>query len=200
MPQELSITFSPGQAGNEAGTTAPVANASPILEFRPSPALGAVQASPLGINTISSPPSSTTATFSNASDPRVPTGARLRPALRLAIAGRNPRLKTRQLWEGTVTELRADGFVAILVDKTNTDNPDERATFDFDKTEISTEDQRLIAPGASFYWIIGIESTVGGQVKNVSMVQFRRVPTWTQRKIRSATEYARQVRQLLLED
>jgi hypothetical protein len=82
----------------------------------------------------------------------------------------------RQLWEGTVTEIMPEGFVAVLSDRTNTGNPDERATFDFDNTEISPEDLKLVALGSSFYWVIGIEHTIGGQVKNISMIQFRRVP------------------------
>src|ERR1700690_656553 len=39
--------------------------------------------------------------------------------------GHGPTLQIRQLWECTVTELRGDGFVAILSDKTKLDSPEE---------------------------------------------------------------------------
>jgi hypothetical protein len=116
--------------------------------------------------------------------------------LRHSIAGRVPRLKTRQLWEGTVTKIGEEGFAAILNAKTNPRNPDEQVMFEFDRTEISPEDLPLISPGSSFYWIIGNEQTAGGQVKNVSMLQFRRVPAWSERSLARVADRARQVKAL----
>jgi hypothetical protein len=126
----------------------------------------------------------------------IPRGARLRPRLKLEGSRRTPRLKTRQLWEGTVTEVLQNGFVAVLRDKTNPTNPDEQATFDFDNSELSADDFTMVNPGASFYWIIGNERTAAGQVKNVSMVQFRRLPRWTQRNLERVATRARQIREL----
>jgi hypothetical protein len=85
--------------------------------------------------------------------------------------------------------------VAILSDKTNPGNPDERGSFDFEYTEISPDDLRLINPGSTFYWVIGNERTVAGQVKNVSMLQFRRVPAWTQSRLDRAADSARRLRE-----
>lgn len=110
----------------------------------------------------------------------IPTGAFVQPPLKVPSPGNSPRLRTLQLWEGTVTELREDGFVAVLSDKTNPQNPDERGVFAFDRIEISEEDQELISPGASFYWVIGTQVTRGKTVQNVSMVHFRRMPAWTE--------------------
>jgi hypothetical protein len=123
----------------------------------------------------------------------IPRGAVLRPGpLEIEIRKNDSTLQTRQLWEGTVTELCNGGFTAILSDKTNPSNPDEQATFD--NAEISPDDQPLVGPGSSFYWIIGSERTAGGQVKNVSMVQFRRLPAWTDRKLSDVAVRARQLR------
>jgi hypothetical protein len=82
-----------------------------------------------------------------------------------------------------------------LQDKTNPRNPDERVSFEFDRTEISPEDLPFINPGSSFYWIIGNERTAAGQVKNVSMLQFRRVPAWTRRKLEQVADVAHRLRE-----
>jgi hypothetical protein len=95
-----------------------------------------------------------------------------------------------------VTELRENSFVAILSDKTNPTNPDEQGEFEFDNTEISPEDRRLLSRGSSFYWIIGSEHTAGGQIKTISMMQLRRIPTWTARKPARVTERAERAKEL----
>jgi hypothetical protein len=198
MPQKSSSTFSPGQTKPGSGgpvTTLPVGFGGPIYQFVSTP-LGASQV-PLSPGTAAptSPVSSGSPTSTGGVDPIIPRGATLPPLLKLGIPGAAPRLKTRQLWEGTVTELSDNGFVAVLSDKTNPSNSDEQATFDFDNTEISPEDQKLVCPGSSFYWIIGNEQTLAGQVKNVSMVQFRRVPAWTEGKLAREADRARRVRE-----
>jgi hypothetical protein len=198
MPQELSITFSLGQvtaSDNDQGTIPLVVPDSPIYNFDAKPRVGANQVSPSeGTFSFSQTPSEPES-LPESRDPRVPTGATFRPRLKLAVPGRAPRLKTRQLWEGTVVEVREGGFVAVLTDKTNPASPDEQASFDFDNTEISPDDLRLINPGATFYWVIGNERTVAGQVKNVSMLQFRRVPAWTQHRLDRAADSARRLRE-----
>lgn len=107
-------------------------------------------------------------------------------------------LRTRQLWEGTITDVRSDGFIATLVDKTNPDNPDEQVLFPLG--EVSEDDAAFIAPGSAFYWTIGSERTPAGQIKNVSMVQFRRLPTWTQNAIARAADRARLVSEFFATD
>jgi hypothetical protein len=124
----------------------------------------------------------------------VPTRVSLPPRLRVSTKGRGPILQTSQLWEGTIREVRPGEFVATLSDRTNPSNPDEQAVFDF--REISPEDHELAHPGSTFYWVIGREITIGGQLKNVSFLQFRRLPAWTNRALARAAERSRHVRQV----
>ena len=203
MPQESSITFSPGQASpadaNQV-TTSAFTTDNPIYEFGAALSLGANQSAPSEDTFSPAQPSTTTASLTENADPAIPRGATFRPQIKFAIAGRNPRLKTRQLWEGTVTEVLESGFAAILRDKTDPSNPEEQVSFEFDQTEISPEDLKFVNPGSSFYWIIGNECTAAGQVKNVSMVQFRRMPTWTQRRLQRAADHARRLRDSFQEE
>jgi len=152
MPQKSLITSLPGQekaASSGSATTSLAVADSPLFEFPSRPNLGGQQSSQwLGTGAFASPVLSETAISAEKFNPAIPCGATLRPRLRLAISGRTPVLKTRQLWEGTVTEVRDVGFVAILSDKTNPRNPAEQATFEFDNIEISPEDQKLISPGS----------------------------------------------------
>ena len=90
--------------------------------------------------------------------------------------------------------------MAILSDKTNPSNPEEQASFDFEDSEISPEDVKLVQPGSSFYWILGSELTVGGEVRNVSVVQFRRVPAWTKQKLAEAEAKAKQLTNLFTQE
>ncbi len=193
MRPELSITFSPGQEppsdGNQS-TSAAVSADNPIY-FGTRPFLGASQVSTSEGTFSPAQASLEPGSLTESRNPRIPSGATVPPRLRLAVSGVAPTLKTRQLWEGTVTEVDEGGFVAVLSDMTNPRNPDEQVSFY--NTEISPDDLRLINPGATFYWVIGNERTVAGQVKNVSMVQFRRVPAWTQRRLERAADRARRL-------
>jgi hypothetical protein len=110
------------------------------------------------------------------------------------IGRRESVLQTRQLWDGTVTEIFEDGFGATLADRTNPNNPDEYAVFDY--AEISDEDRDLVKTGAPFYWLIGREKTVSGQVKNLSMVQLRRLPAWTRAALDKASSRARRIQEI----
>lgn len=219
MPTPLpsSTTSSVGQAQTGSpwlgATQAGDGDSTVFEEFGGSFALGASQAS---VGTATSGPeelgSTSTIGASQPSrgpdtarsvesiKPQTPTGAMFVPPLRAPTPGRDPKLHTRQLWEGTVTELRDKGFVAVLADKTDPANPDERAVFEFDQTEISAEDRGLISPGASFYWVIGSELTRGGTVKNVSFVQFRRLPMWTEHSLALAADRARRFRAMIQEE
>lgn len=203
MPQEWSITFSAGQepAGNgNQDTTPAIAADSPIYEFGATPSVGANQSSP-SEGTFSPPQASVgPPSLTESPNPVIPSGVTFRPRLKFAVPGRSPRLKTRQLWEGTITEVLNGGFMAVLSDKTNPRNPEERVSFEFDRTEISPDDLRFISPGSTFYWVIGNERTVAGQVKNVSMVQFRRLPTWTQRRLERVADRARRLRDSFQEE
>lgn len=185
MPYESPITSLIGQEhtdnsvlGQAGGGTAPVYGYGEL-----SPA-GARQNSPLP-ETVNLP---------KEDGKLVPTRFLLPPPLIVDIKERGPALQTSQLWEGTIGEVRQGEFVALLSDRTNRSNPDEQAVFDY--REISTEDHKLVRPGSTFYWIIGREITVGGQLKNVSFLQFRRLPAWTKPALTRAAARARHVRQV----
>lgn len=97
-------------------------------------------------------------------------------------------LKTLQVWEGTITGLDELNFVAVLRDLTKPSNPDEQA--EFARTEVSEDDQELLTPGSTFYWVVGTECTLGGRKKNISTLQFRRLPRWTDNVLGRASERA----------
>lgn len=173
--------------------------ATPLLDFATSE-LGASQlkskSSHDSFSTLQASPAPLSSVRTAFLNSPLPSGVVFQPKLNAARAGRSPVLRTRQLWEGTVTEVRKDGtFVALLRDKTNPQNPDEQATFD--NSETSQDDLRFIIPGAAFYWVLGNEQDVAKQVKNVSMIFFRRVPAWTDRKLRDAANRAARLHKLL---
>jgi hypothetical protein len=128
-----------------------------------------------------------------------PIDAMLAPRITLPGPGKDPRLQLKQLWEGTVTEVLTGGFVAVLSDKTDPMNPDEKGEFSFEDAEISADDRELIEPGSSFYWAIGTLQSPGGTVQNVASLQFRRHPFWTKRTIARAEKKAETLLGLLRE-
>jgi hypothetical protein len=190
MPLKSLITFSSGQnPPNDNNETAVQGRIDlPIFSFGTLAPVGALQESPL-VATLAA---------EKQTDP-VPTGAQMMPSVEFNRSGRFYKLKTRQLWEGTVVETMKDGFVAVLSDKTNPNNPDEKGRFEFDNTELSKEDRLLVRPGSSFYWIIGSEKTPGDQVQTVSRLQFRRFPVWTSGKLEQARKRAQHLSNLFQE-
>jgi hypothetical protein len=98
--------------------------------------------------------------------------------------GRTTRLRVRQLWEGTIVHHEGNSFRATLADLTNPANADEEAEFDLG--DVSPDEHALVQNGASFYWIVGAERSVAGQLKNINMIQFRRLPKWTAQAIKEA--------------
>jgi hypothetical protein len=114
------------------------------------------------------------------------------------VVGSEPvaRLNPRQAWEGTVIECLGSSFLARVTDRTNPSNPDELVTFDLD--EISEEDRKMVEKGSSFYWTIGTERSPAGQIKNVDMVNFRRLPGWKASSFREADREAQDAIRLLL--
>lgn len=103
-------------------------------------------------------------------------------------------LKTLQVWEGTITGLDEQNFTATLRDLTKPSNPDEQA--EFARIEVSEDDQELLTLGSTFYWVVGTERTPGGQKRNISTLQFRRLPPWTDNALRRANERAALTRSL----
>jgi hypothetical protein len=192
MPSKSPITFSLGQQLKANDTAEPVGSI-PVYDYTPRRSWRSAQSTD---STATMParkqtPESTEATL--ASDIKIPTGATLRAPIKITLGKGIPRLETRQLWEGIVTQVLNDTFVAILKDKTENKNPEELVTFDFG--EIAAEDRVLIRPGSSFYWTIGSERT-SGQLKNVSIVQFRRLPVWTRNALANVESRARRIREV----
>jgi hypothetical protein len=197
MATELPITFSPGQEVDNKSVpdVSQGVGDKPVLEFSARDVLRVGQISPFTeVDTFSGSATPKLTTTAQRVDPQIPTGA-VRPHLKRAIQMRGPSLQTRQLWEGTVTKVLESSFVARLSDKTERSNPNEQALFNFD--EVSLDDRRLIRAGSSFYWVIGTEQTPAGQIRNVSMLRFRRVPSWTRSALESAADRASRVREVI---
>lgn len=93
-----------------------------------------------------------------------------------------------QKWEGIVTEIGEDYFIAKLVNLTG-EGPEESATFPF--SEISSEeDTQLLKIGAVFYWSIGYYERAKGTRIRSSLIRFRRLPMWTESIIKAAQKEA----------
>jgi hypothetical protein len=102
-------------------------------------------------------------------------------------------LQIKQLWEGTVTEVQGKTFVAVLNDKSQPNSPEEYV--EFESVELRQDDWPLVAPGAVFYWMIGTERTRSGQVRNISNIEFSRLPVWTRSFLKAASEKGSRVEQ-----
>lgn len=198
MATESPTTFSPGQKkDDDSSLKAPFeSHEAAVLEFSAPIVHGVSQISPFtGIDTFSATATPRMTTPAQPVDPHIPTGATVRPNLWLAFQRKGPALQTRQLWEGTVTKVLDNSFVATLRDKTEPSNPDEQALFAFD--EVSSDDRQLVRAGSSFYWVIGREQTPAGQVRNISSLRFRRVPAWTRSVLEQAAARARSLRRVI---
>jgi hypothetical protein len=66
----------------------------------------------------------------------------------------------------------------------------------FELEEVSPEDKKLVQPGASFYWTIGVEQSPAGQIQNIDRVIFRRLPGWSTSSVREAEREAREIAEL----
>jgi hypothetical protein len=100
-----------------------------------------------------------------------------------------------QRWEGTVTKVSEDSFVARLSDLSQ-ENLEEEAEIPIE--EIPEADLRLVERGAVFYWCIGYIDRVGGQRIRASMIRFRRLPSWTRPAIQKVKVEAQRLRQILV--
>jgi|SRR5215813_6560630 len=116
-------------------------------------------------------------------------------AIRRSSGTREDKFIMLQRWEGTVTNVSKDSFVARLSDLSQ-ENLEEEAEIPIE--EIPEADLRLVEPGAVFYWCIGYIDRVGGQRIRASMIRFRRLPTWTQPAIAKVKAEAQRLRQILV--
>lgn len=183
MQERLLDTFSNGQAlRNVSDSASAIAKTDSVLPILPTAELGAAQRLEPALNTITA-------------EQTLPETKRFEELIGPAPQIENPkrvwRLRPRQMWEGTVVEIANGGFVARITDMTNPENPDEQATFEL--SEVSPEDRDLIRPGSSFYWTVGTERSPAGQVRNVTMVQFRRLPRYTNSSVQRATKRANEI-------
>jgi len=105
-----------------------------------------------------------------------------------------PKKKFRvlQKWEGYVIEVEQDTFFARLVPIVG-EGPDQEAEIYLE--EIEPDDRILIEPGAVFYWSIGYSDKPAGR-ERVSLIRFRRLPTWTRRELEIARTKAAKLRDL----
>lgn len=104
------------------------------------------------------------------------------------------RFAVLQKWEGTVSSVAGEEFVAVTRDLTNPSSPDEEVTFSVE--EVPEADRPLIMPGAVFYWAVGYELTISGQRKRVSALRFRRLPAWTRSEIGAVRHKAETLKKL----
>lgn len=102
---------------------------------------------------------------------------RIEPPVVLHPPTRREHVIVNQHWEGYVERLTPSGFEALLVDMDSEASPEEKTEVDF--TEVSGFDRHLIRPGAVFYWSLGYRVRSSGQREGMSIIRFRRIPTWT---------------------
>jgi len=95
------------------------------------------------------------------------------------------RFKVLQQFECIVTDVLEDVVVAELMDLTDPSRPNEIAEIPF--SDIPSSDHALIMPGSVFYWILGFETSVGGQRNRVSEIRVRRTPKWSENDIEAIT-------------
>lgn len=96
-----------------------------------------------------------------------------------------------QEWEGYVTEIGAEVFVAQLVDITAGEWI-ETEKVELPISDLTDEDRRRLRSGSVFRWAIGYQRTRGSK-RRVSQIVFRDRPKWTKREIERAEVKAKAV-------
>ena len=100
-----------------------------------------------------------------------------------------PTLHPIQEWEGCVTEIRSDEFVADLLDLTAGDVVEAEEAV-ISKDELSPEDKARLAIGSFFWWVVGYEASVGGARKRVSQIVFPDLPPMTEADLDRGRDWA----------
>jgi hypothetical protein len=112
----------------------------------------------------------------------VMTHMEIDPLIRLTGGqGTIRRFKVLQQFECVVTELMQDFVIAELIDLTDSSRPNEIAEIPL--SDIPSADHSLLTPGCVFYWILGFETSAGGQRNRVSEIRVRRTPNWSENEI-----------------
>ncbi|HAB15370.1 MAG TPA: hypothetical protein PLX89_08240 [Verrucomicrobiota bacterium] len=92
-----------------------------------------------------------------------------------------------QKFEGVVSSVSSDSFVAQLFDRSGS-GPEEEAEILL--AEVMPGDRELVHPGAMFYWVIGYERKVHGQISRSSVIRFKRLPSWSPAAVEQAKKAA----------
>lgn len=100
-----------------------------------------------------------------------------------------PTLHPIREWEGCVTEIRRDEFVADLLDLTAGDAVEAEEAV-ISKDELSPDDRSRLAIGSFFWWVVGYEASVGGARKHVSQLVFPDLPPLTEADLDRGREWA----------
>lgn len=87
------------------------------------------------------------------------------------IANKNTYSKKVQSWKGVVSEVKENSFVARLEDLTN-GGTDEMGEFDI--SEVTPDDLKLLKRGGIFYWSVGLYMEYG-QSERKSSLRFQRL-------------------------
>jgi hypothetical protein len=74
-------------------------------------------------------------------------------------------------WQGQILSVGLESFDAQLLDPSDPALI-ERATFQ--KTEVKPDSTKMIRPGATFYWILGLEDSADGQRRRASVLWMKR--------------------------
>lgn len=115
---------------------------------------------------------------------------------KFALPSYHQQFLIEQMWEGIVTEVGTDCFVAKLVDF-NTGEEDEA---EIPVTDVSDDDRELLAPGGGFYFSIGYLEGATGSVRRCAQLRFKREPSWTPDEILDAyREAQRETKRLNIE-
>jgi hypothetical protein len=103
-----------------------------------------------------------------------------------------------QEWEGRVTTIFSDHFVAKLIDLTAAEDH-EKEQGEFPMDEVSDADRKLLRENAVFRWIIGYRY-IGATKERFARIVFRRLPAWSAMELRTASQAARKLAQELVWD
>jgi hypothetical protein len=88
-----------------------------------------------------------------------------------------PSIAVLAQWEGTVSEVADDEFVADLRDLLGLAG---RVVTRIALDEVSRNDQSLVQPGAVFDWVVAKRSQPYGTQETVNTLTFRRLPAWSE--------------------
>ena len=100
-----------------------------------------------------------------------------------------PTLHPIREWEGCVTEIRGEEFVADLLDLTAGDAVEAEEAV-IAKDELSPEDRSRLAIGSFFWWVVGYEALPGRARKHVSLIVFPDLPPLTEADLDRGRDWA----------